>query len=47
MGGGGGGVGLCGPKYTLEDYSFLYVNLMSRDKRKMLMTIFNHYLNPS
>ena len=24
-----------------------YVNLMSKDKRKMLMFQFNHYLNPS
>ena len=30
-----------------EDYSFLYVNLMSKDKRKMHMTRFNLYLNPS
>ena len=30
-----------------EEYSFLYVNLMSKDKRKMFMTRFNHYLNPS
>ena len=30
-----------------EEYSFLYVNLMSKDKRKMLTTRFNHYLNPS
>ena len=28
-------------------YSFLYANLMSKDKRKMFMTRFNHYLNPS
>ena len=26
-----------------EDYSFLYVSLMSKDKRKMLMTRFNLY----
>ena len=30
-----------------EEYSFLYVNIMSKDKRNMLMTIFNHYLNPN
>ena len=30
-----------------EEYSFLYVNLMSKDKRKMFITRFNHYLNPS
>ena len=30
-----------------EEYSFLYVNLMSKDKRKMFMTRFSHYLNPS
>ena len=30
-----------------EEYSFLYVNIMSKDKRKMFMTRFNHYLNPS
>ena len=30
-----------------EDYSFLYVNSMSKDKRKMFMTRFDHYLNPS
>ena len=30
-----------------EDYSFLYVNLMSKDKRKMFMARFSHYLNPS
>ena len=30
-----------------EEYSFLYVNLMSKDKRKMFMTRFDHYLNPS
>ena len=30
-----------------EDSSFLYVNLMSKDKRKMFMTRFDHYLNPS
>ena len=30
-----------------EDYSFLYVNLISKDKRKMFMTRFSHYLNPS
>ena len=30
-----------------EDYSFLYVNLMSKDKRKMFMTRFEHYLHPS
>ena len=30
-----------------EEYSFLYVNLKQKDKRKMLMTRFNHHLNPS
>ena len=30
-----------------EPYSFLYVNLMQKDKRKMFMTRFSHYLNPS
>ena len=30
-----------------EDYSFLYVSSISKDKRKMSMTRFNHYLNPS
>ena len=30
-----------------EEYSFLYVNTMSKDKRKMSMTRFNHYSNPS
>ena len=30
-----------------EDYSFLYVNLISKDKRKMFMKQFSHYLNPS
>ena len=30
-----------------EEYSFLYVNLIQKDKRKMFMTRFNHYLNPS
>ena len=29
------------------DYSFLYVNLVSKVKRKMFMSGFNHYLNPS
>ena len=28
-------------------YSFLYVNLSSKGKRKMFMTRFQHYLNPS
>ena len=28
-------------------YSFLYVNLISKNKRKMFMTRFSHYLNPS
>ena len=27
-----------------EEYSFLYANLMSKDKRKMFMTRFNPYL---
>ena len=30
-----------------EYYSFLYVNLMSKDKRKMFMARFSHYSNPS
>ena len=30
-----------------EEYSFRYVNLMSKDKRKMFMTRFKQYLNPS
>ena len=30
-----------------EEYSFLYVNTMSKDKREMFMTRFNHYSNPS
>ena len=30
-----------------EPYSFRYVNLMSKDKRKMFMTRFKHYVNPS
>ena len=30
-----------------EDYSSLYTNLMSKDKRKMSMKQFSHYLNPS
>ena len=30
-----------------EDYSFLYVNLMFKGKRKMFMSRFDHYLNPS
>ena len=30
-----------------EDYSFLYVNLMQKDKRKMFMARLSHYLNPS
>ena len=30
-----------------EDYSFLYVNLMSKDKRKMFMERFHRYLIPS
>ena len=30
-----------------EPYSFLYVNLIQKDKRKTFMTRFNHYLNPS
>ena len=30
-----------------EPYSFLYVNLIQKDKRKMFMTRFEHYLNPS
>ena len=30
-----------------EEYSFLYVNLMSKDKRKMFMERFERYLIPS
>ena len=30
-----------------EDYNFLYVNLMSKDKRKMSMERFHKYLIPS
>ena len=30
-----------------EEYSFLYVNLISKDKRKMVMKQLSHYLNPS
>ena len=30
-----------------EDYGFLYVNLMSKDKRKMFMERFERYLIPS
>ena len=30
-----------------EEYGFLYVNLMSKEKRKMFMARFDHYLNPS
>ena len=30
-----------------EDYSFLYVNLMNKDKRKMFMERFEKYLVPS
>ena len=30
-----------------EEYSFLYVNLMSKDKRKMLIQRFDELLNPS
>ena len=30
-----------------EEYSFLYVDLMQKDKRKMFMTRFNRYLNPN
>ena len=30
-----------------EDYSFLYVNLISKDKRKMFMARFSHYSNPN
>ena len=30
-----------------EPYSFLCVNLISKDKRKMFMKQFSHYLNPS
>ena len=30
-----------------DDYSCLYVNLMSKDKRKMFMQLFQKYLTPS
>ena len=30
-----------------EDYSFLYVNLVSKDKRKMFLQRFDRYLFPS
>ena len=30
-----------------EEYGFLYVNLMSKDKRKMFMERFERYLIPS
>ena len=30
-----------------EEYSFPYVNLIQKDKRKMFMSRFNHYLNPN
>ena len=30
-----------------EDHSFLYVKSISKDKRQMFMSRFNHYLNPS
>ena len=30
-----------------EEYSPLYVNLTSKDKRKMFMKQLGHYLNPS
>ena len=30
-----------------EPYSFLYVNLIRKDKRKLFMTRFSHYLNLS
>ena len=30
-----------------EEYSLLYINIMSKDKRKMFMKQFSHYLNPS
>ena len=30
-----------------EEYSFLYASLIQTDKRKMFMTRFQHYLNPS
>ena len=30
-----------------EPYSFLYVNLTQKYKRKVFMTRFEHYLNPS
>ena len=31
---------------TSDDYSFLYVNLMNKDKRKMLLERFQKYLIP-
>ena len=30
-----------------EPYPFLYVNLIQKDKHKIFMTRFEHYLNPS
>ena len=30
-----------------DEYSFLYANLMQKDKRKMFMTRFDHYFYPS
>ena len=34
-------------KAVSEEYSSLYLNIVSKDKRKMFMTRFSHYLNPS
>ena len=30
-----------------EPYSFLYINLMRKDRKRMCMKKFDHYLNPS
>ena len=30
-----------------EPYSFLYVNLMQKDRTRIFMKKFDHYLNPS
>ena len=30
-----------------EPYSFLYINLMQKDRSNMFMEQFSHYLNPS
>ena len=30
-----------------EPYSFLYINLMEKDRKRIFMKKFDHYLNPS